>query len=45
VFFAAYILARRADQKGIQDACGYAARLAGRQVAGKYITRDRLELG
>ncbi len=45
VFFAAYILARRSYKKGIQDACGYAAHLAARQVAGKYITRDRLELG
>jgi sugar/nucleoside kinase (ribokinase family) len=45
VFFAAYILARLAYQKGIQDACGYAAHLAARQVAGEYITRDRLDLG
>ena len=45
VFFAAYILARLSEKKGIQDACGYAAYLAARQVAGKYITRDRLELG
>jgi len=45
VFFAAYIAGRYADKKNIADACRYAARIAARQVAGKYIAPDMLGLG
>jgi sugar/nucleoside kinase (ribokinase family) len=44
VFFAAYILGRFLGRKEIEDACRYAARVAAQQVAGKYITIDRLGL-
>jgi sugar/nucleoside kinase (ribokinase family) len=44
VFFAAYILGRFLGRKEIDDACRYAARVAAQQVAGKYITIDRLGL-
>jgi len=45
VFFAAYLVGRYADKKDIADACRYAARIAARQVEGKYITPDTLCLG
>ena len=45
VFFAAYIAARYADKKDIADACRYAARIAARQVAGKYIAPETLRSG
>ena len=44
VFFAAYILSRFTNQMQIRDACRYAARIAARQIEGKYITIDRLGL-
>jgi sugar/nucleoside kinase (ribokinase family) len=44
VFFAAYIVSRFANQKDIQDACIYAAKIAAKQVEGKYITKDVLAL-
>ena len=45
VFLAAYIVSRFVNQKDIPDACIYAAKIAARQVAGKYITKDELSLG
>jgi sugar/nucleoside kinase (ribokinase family) len=45
VFFAAYILSRFSFQMHIPDACRYAARIAARQVEGKYITISQLGLG
>lgn len=45
VFFAAYLASRYADKKGIADACRYAARIAARQVDGRYLTADTLRLG
>lgn len=44
VFLAAYIASRFADRKNIPDACIYAAEIAARQVAGKYIPIDQLSL-
>ena len=44
VFFAAYIASRMVDRKDIPDACIYAAKIAARQVEGKYITIDQLSL-
>jgi sugar/nucleoside kinase (ribokinase family) len=44
VFLAAYIVSRFVNQKDIPDACIYAAKIAARQVAGKYITKDVLAL-
>jgi sugar/nucleoside kinase (ribokinase family) len=44
VFFAAYILSRFSCQLPIPDACRYAARIAARQVEGKYITTNQLGL-
>ena len=38
VFLAAYIVSRLVDKKDIPDACIYAAKIAARQVEGKYIT-------
>lgn len=37
VFFAAYLVHRRVQGHSIPQACGYAARLAGDQVSGKFI--------
>ncbi|MEJ2164479.1 MAG: PfkB family carbohydrate kinase [Desulfobacterales bacterium] len=45
VFFAAYLASRYADKKGTADACRYAARIAARQVDGRYLTADTLRLG
>ena len=42
VFLAAYIVSRVVDNKDISDACIYAAKIAARQVEGKYITPDFL---
>jgi sugar/nucleoside kinase (ribokinase family) len=44
VFFAAYLVSRFLNNQNIADACLYAASTAGRQVAGKHITFDRLAL-
>ena len=44
VFFAAYIVSRFSNQIRIPDACRYAARIAAKQVEGKYITADQLGL-
>ncbi len=44
VFFAAYLASRLFNNQNIADACSNAARIAGRQVAGRYITHDRLAL-
>ena len=44
VFFAAYLASRLFNNQNIADACRNAARLAGRQVAGRHITHDRLAL-
>jgi len=44
VFFAAYLVSRYSAKKEIPDACRYAAQIAARQVAGKYITSDKLRL-
>ena len=44
VFLAAYIASRFADGKDIPEACINAAEIAARQVAGKYITSDKLSL-
>jgi len=44
VFFAAYIVSRFSNQLSIPEACRYAARIAGLQVAGKYLTIDQLGL-
>jgi sugar/nucleoside kinase (ribokinase family) len=44
VFLAAYIASRFTDRKDIPDACIYAAKIAARQVEGKYITKDVLAL-
>lgn len=44
VFFAAYILSRFSNKNDISDACNYAAKIAARQVEGKYITTDILSL-
>ena len=44
VFFAAYLVHRIFNSQNIADACRYAARIAGRQVAGRHITHDRLAL-
>jgi sugar/nucleoside kinase (ribokinase family) len=44
VFFAAYIASRMVARKDIPDACIYAAKIAARQVEGKYITKDVLAL-
>ena len=44
VFFAAYILSRFANKSDIPAACIYAAKIAARQVGGKYITTDSLSL-
>jgi sugar/nucleoside kinase (ribokinase family) len=45
VFFAAYLVSRWADGKDIYAACRYAAGIASRQVAGRYIAADTLRLG
>ena len=45
VFLAAYIASRFADSKDIPEACRHAAEIAANQVAGKYITIDKLSLG
>ena len=44
VFFAAYLVSRFSDGKDIPSACRYASQIAARQVAGKYISEDRLGL-
>jgi sugar/nucleoside kinase (ribokinase family) len=44
VFFAAYIVSRFSSQIPIPDACRSAARIAARQVEGKYITLNQLGL-
>jgi sugar/nucleoside kinase (ribokinase family) len=44
VFFASYLVGRFLNNQNIADACRYAARTAGRQVSGKYITFDVLAL-
>ncbi len=44
VFFAAYLISRFLHNQNIADACRYAACIAGCQVAGNYITLDRLAL-
>jgi sugar/nucleoside kinase (ribokinase family) len=44
VFFAAYIVSRFPNQMHIPDACRYAARIAAKQVEGKYITINQLGL-
>jgi sugar/nucleoside kinase (ribokinase family) len=44
VFFAAYLLSRFIKNRGIADACQYAAGIAARQVEGTYISLDRLVL-
>ncbi len=44
VFFAAYILCRYSSQMNIPEACRYAARIAARQVEGRYITDNQLGL-
>ena len=45
VFFAAYITSRFSNQMQITDACQYAAQIAARQVAGKFISLKLLCLG
>jgi sugar/nucleoside kinase (ribokinase family) len=45
VFFAAYLASRFADERGIPDACRYAARIAARQVDGRFLAADTLRLG
>ena len=44
VFFAAYILSRFSSQMNIPEACRYAARIAARQVEGRYITDSQIGL-
>jgi len=44
VFFAAYIVSRFSYRMPIPDACRYAARIAARQVEGKYVTINQLDL-
>jgi sugar/nucleoside kinase (ribokinase family) len=44
VFLAAYVVSRFVDKIDIPDACMYAAKIAARQVEGKYITKDVLAL-
>jgi len=44
VFFAAYILSRFSNRLSIPAACRYAARIAGLQAAGKYLTINQLGL-
>jgi len=44
VFFAAYLLSRFIKNRGIAEACRYAAKIAARQVEGTYISLDRLIL-
>ena len=44
VFLAAYVVSRFVDKIDIPDACMYAAKIAARQVEGKYITKDALAL-
>jgi len=44
VFLAAYIVSRFVDNRDIPEACIYAAEIAARQVAGKYIPKDLLAL-
>lgn len=45
VFFAAYVTSRFSNHLPIAEACRIAARIAARQVEGKYITNDQLDLG
>jgi sugar/nucleoside kinase (ribokinase family) len=44
VFIAAYMVGRFLNKLNIKDASDYAARLAARQVGGKYITQDAISL-
>ena len=44
VFFAAYLVSRFFNNQSIADASSRAARIAGRQVAGRHITPERLAL-
>lgn len=44
VFLAAYLAVRFLNLESIAEACTYAAKLSARQVSGKYITGDVLEL-
>ena len=44
VFFAAYITSRFLKQMNISEACRYAAEIAARQVAGKFISANQLGL-
>jgi sugar/nucleoside kinase (ribokinase family) len=44
VFFSAYLVSRFSCQMHIPDACRYAARIAARQVEGKYIRINQLGL-
>jgi len=45
VFFAAYITSRFLKQMKISEACRYAAKIAAKQVEGKFISLKKLGLG
>jgi sugar/nucleoside kinase (ribokinase family) len=42
IFLAAYVIGRFLKQQSIADACEYAAKLAARQIEGKYIKPNDL---
>ena len=42
IFLAAYVISRFLEQRSIADACKYAAKLAARQIEGKYIKPNDL---